>query len=138
MDAKLRTEILHRYGAVLENNSFTAGRIQDLPYERGLIRRALLDELLNCSDVQLQTHLKVALMSLDTFVSDEEFKLVSQHEASMKETSQRMKAEGANAILQLAEAATWESYTEILGRVRAEQEQTMACVRRLFPTAQDI
>jgi hypothetical protein len=138
VDAKLRTEILDRYGAVLENNACTVGRLRDLPYGKSLIRRALLDELLNNDDPQLQTHLKVGLMWLEAFVSDEEFAVVSKHEANMKETSRRMETEGANALLQAKEADTWEAYSEILRQVHAEQEQTMSCVRRLFPPAEGI
>jgi hypothetical protein len=134
VDAKRRAAILDRYGARLENNPYSVGRLRDLPFGKTLIRHALLEELLNNDDPQLQSHLETAIMSLEAFVSDEEFELVSKHEAAMKETSKKMENEGARAILSASEADTWEPYVEILERVHAEQAETMSCVRRLFPS----
>lgn len=135
MESKRRAEILDRYGAVLENNPYSVGRLRDLPCTKALIRLALLEELLSNDDPQFQSQLKIALMSLEAFVSDEEFDLVSKHEAAMNETSRNMQAHGARAILSASEASTWEPYIQVLERVRAEQEQTMSCIRRLFPSS---
>lgn len=134
MDAKRRADILDRYGAILESNPYSVGRLRDLPFEKQLIQRALLDELLNSEDEQFRGQVKIALMSLEMFVSDEEFAVVSKHEAAMKETSRKMENEGPGAILRAEESPTWEAYLEILRRVNEEQEHTMSCVHRLFPS----
>jgi hypothetical protein len=133
MDAKRRADILDRYGAFLESNPYSVGRLRDLPFEKHIIQRALLDELLNNDDEQFRGQVKIALMSLEMFISDEEFAVVSRHEAAMKETSRKMENEGPSAILRAEESPTWEAYLEILRRVNEEQEHTMSCVRRLFP-----
>lgn len=138
MDAKRRATILDRYGALLEANPYSVGRLGDLPFGKELIRRALLEELLNNSDSQLQSQLRIAIISLDAFVSDDDFELVSRHEAAMKKTSKTMADEGPRATLSAPEASTWEPYVQILGRVHAEQEETMSCVRRLFPSSDAI
>ena len=134
MDAKQRADILDQYGAILETNPYTVGRLRDLPFEKPIIQRALLDELLNNDNEQFRGHVKVALMCLEMFVSDEEFAVVSKHEASAKETSRRIEIDGPSEILRAEELATWGAYVEILRRVNEEQEHTMACVRRLFPS----
>lgn len=134
MEAKQRAAILDRYGALLESNPYSVGRLRDLPFKKALILRALFEELLNNDDPQFQSQLKIAIMSLETFVPDEDFELVSKHEAAMKETSKRMDTEGPKAILSASEASTWEPYVQILGRVHEEQEETMSCIRRLFPS----
>ena len=133
MEAKRRAEILNRYGALLGSNPYSVGRLRDLPFSKALIRSALLEELLNNNDPQFQSQLKIALMSLDAFVSDEDFGVVSRHEAAMKKTARKMETEGPTAILSASEGSTWEPYVQILGRVHAEQEETISCIRRLFP-----
>jgi hypothetical protein len=132
MESNRRAEILDRYGALLETNPFSVGRLRDLPFDRALIRRALLEELLNNDDSEFQSQLKIALMSLEAFVSDEDFEVVSRHEAGMKETSRKMQTQGPKAILSASETPSWEPYIQILGRVHAQQEEIMSCVRRLL------
>ena len=134
METKRRAEILDRYGALLESNPYSVGRLRDLPFKKTLIKRALLEELLNNDDLQFQSQLKIAIMSLEAFVADADFELVSKHEAAMKKTSKRMDTDGPKAILSASEASTWEPYVQILGRVHAEQEETMSCIRRLLPS----
>lgn len=76
MDAKLRSEIIGRYGALLEKRPYLFGRICELPYEKTIIRQALLDDLLEKHDPQFRESLKIGIMELESFVSDEEFSVV--------------------------------------------------------------
>ena len=134
MNVKLRTEIIERYGRILEARPHTVGRAGDLPYEKTLIRRALFESLLETDDQQLQEVFKVGLVELDAFLSDEEFDLASKHEDAIKETSRRTEREDIRAVLASVEAPDSVAYSEILTRIMAEQEQTLLCVRRLLPS----
>jgi hypothetical protein len=119
---------LEQYGAILEKNPYSVGRLRDLPFEKQQIRNALIEALINTDDAGLRTHLKSSLMWLEAFVSDEEFDLVSKHEADMLARSKGLKDAPTDAQL-----STWEPYVEILGRVRAKQRETMSCILRSFP-----
>ena len=39
MDAKRRADILDRYGAILESNPYSVGRLRDLPFEKQIIQQ---------------------------------------------------------------------------------------------------
>jgi len=132
METKRRIEIVNSYGKTLESCPFSVSRNRDLPFDKGLIRRALIETLLDNGDAQLRDHLKVAFLSLEMFVSDEEFDIVSRHEASVKEIACRMETEGPGAVRDFATAPYMDKYLEILGRVQIEQEQAMSCLRRLL------
>jgi hypothetical protein len=134
VDVKIRTEIVSRYGKILENRVHNVGRARDLPFDKALIRCALFESLLETNDSQTQEVLKVGLIELDAFLSDEEFELASKYEDAVMETSRRMETEELHAVLGCVEMPDSDAYSEILSRILAEQEQTLLCVRRLLPS----
>jgi hypothetical protein len=141
MDAARRTEILNAYGRVLENRPCSVGRMRDLPFDGGLIRQAILATLFSNHDPQFQEHLKVSLMELESFVSDEEFEVVRKYEAWLTETCARGKTEGLAAIgdsVTTHDALDADKYAEILQRVNEKEHEVISCLRRLHSSTESV
>lgn len=134
MDAKLRSEIIGRYGAVLEKRAapHIFGRICELPYEKAIIRQALLDDLLEKHDPQFREHLKIGIMMLESFVSDQEFSVVVKMDEWLSKNSQAV-PDASTWSRDVPDASTWDAYEELMRRVHEAQGQVLDCLRRFFP-----
>jgi hypothetical protein len=132
VDIRARTELVSRYASILENRPHVVGRTRDLPSSKALIRRALLESLLDTKNSAVQSAIEVGLVELDAFVSDEEFALVAAFEENTAAMSREMGSDGARAIIKSEATPNPDAYSEILKRVHTRQEQTLGCIRRLL------
>jgi hypothetical protein len=77
LSAEKRQEIIFAYLGKLEQTSSTVAMESDLPYEKGLIRLAILEELLENPETELRGHLEIAYVQLESFIPYEEFMVMA-------------------------------------------------------------
>jgi hypothetical protein len=129
MDHESRIDIIARYGFLLGRMTFTVGRSRDLPVPEGVIFRALLEELLSAADPQVRTNLEIGIVSLQSFVSDHDFEIVSSLEVAAR---QAVKTESETLA---SDKGHWGKYVAIIERIQGEQEKALNLIRQLFPIA---
>jgi len=76
MEAKERNDIISSYGATLLKFSMSIKSETVLPYSKGVIRRAIIEELLYASDSKNWDVLANGFLQLEDFVTQDEFKVV--------------------------------------------------------------
>ena len=101
MDSTRRMEIIFAYGVALENRQFPVGRETDLPFPKDLISEALSQELLSPSNPEMLNPLGVAFLGLESFISEDEYKIVIQYEQTIASAQKVAKEEGLESVREL-------------------------------------
>ena len=133
MKSTQRIEIISAYGNILENRRLIVGRESDLPFPKELIRQALAEELVNPSRPELLNALEIAFLELESFLTDEEFELVSQFLKAVAEGAPLLEkgdidlAQKAAALI----ADTPREAIEIQGKIARQQEERLRQVENM-------
>ncbi len=77
LSAQKRLEIISAYLGKLEQMCSTVALESDLPYEKELIRLAIIEELLENPDTELRGHLEIAYVELESFIPYEDFRVLA-------------------------------------------------------------
>lgn len=110
ISVRQRANIITEYNKVLENRKYTVGKASDLPFSKELIRKAIVQELLNPT-YKSQIHaMETAYLELETFVCEKEFEVIKKHE------------EGA---------ASLSEYAEIQRKILDRQKRRLEEIKRL-------
>jgi hypothetical protein len=120
MSAVRRADIIKKYNEILENREYTAGRASDLPFPKDLIRKAIVQELLNPTDKSRIQTLETAYLELETFVCEKEFEIIKKYE-------QDMGSEKTSPVITKGPS----EYSEIRHRILDSQKRRMEELRRL-------
>jgi len=115
-----RTYILKEYNKVLENRKYTVDRASNLPFPKEVIRKAIIQELLNPTYKSLIHDMEAAYLELETFVCEKEFKIIKKYEKDgvSKKTSPVI-TQGLS------------EYTEIRRKLLDSQKRRLEELRRL-------
>jgi len=110
--------------------------VRDLPYDRALIQQAIFDALQANPDPVFHEQLKVALISLDLFVSEAEFEAVANYEGIVEKIGDHPNEAETPATRQFVDeiAILDDCYRTIQRRVREKQEKTMECLHEFLGT----
>ena len=95
MDAEVRFKIISAFGAHLEAMKSVLGCESKLPYPKELIRQALAEELASPTMPKLVDAMESSFLSLEDFVSDQEYAVVQRHERLLAQRGQLQNADGA-------------------------------------------
>ena len=76
MDGEFCWKVISSYGRILEKCSSPVENECQLPFPKGVIRRAICQELFDNPDPDLRGHLEVAYAQLESFVPPEEFQVI--------------------------------------------------------------
>ncbi len=125
MDAITRAEVLRSYGTILAKSKNTVALKKSLPFQREVIEQAILDELRTNPHIELREQLKVAFLSLDIFVADEEFKIAKEYEhITEKVTALPHTADAELRELFSAMELVAESYVRMQRQVQEKQQES--------------
>lgn len=80
ISAGQRASIIAEYSKILDNRKYTAGRVADLPFQKEIIRKAIVQELLNPTHKSLIHDMETAYLELETFVCQKEFEIIKKFE----------------------------------------------------------
>lgn len=100
MDTEYRDRIISAYGMHLEatKSKSAFGRESDLPYPKNLIRQALAEELAFETIPELIEVTEAAFLSLEDFISDDDYLLVQRFEVLLAQRDNILKSEGDEVI----------------------------------------
>ena len=120
ISAGRRADIITEYNKVLKDRKYTAGRVADLPFPKELIRKAIVQEILNPTYKPLMHNLDTAYLELETFICEEGFEIIKKYErgATSKKTSPVV-SQGMS------------QYAEIRQKILDRQKKRMEELRRL-------
>jgi hypothetical protein len=120
ISSRQRADIITGYNKILENRKYTAGRAIDLPFPKEIIRKAIVQELLNPKYKSLIHDMETAYLELETFIGEKEFEIIRKYEqgTGSKETSPVI----TNGLSE---------YSEIRRRIIDRQKRRMEELRRL-------
>jgi len=125
-----RIEIISAYGAVLQNRRLTVGRESDLPSPKEIIRNALAEELVNPADLEMVNALEVSFIELESFLSDEEFEVVSQFERAIAEGKRLMEEGDPKRAAALISGVPKEAM-EIQRKINQQQEERLRQIQNI-------
>lgn len=120
ISAGQQADIFTEYLKILESRKYTAGRAIDLPFPKEIIRKAIVQELLNPTHKSLRHDMEAAYLELETFICEKDFEIVKKYEQSSgsKKTSPVI-TKGLS------------EYSEIRRRILDSQKMRMEKLRRL-------
>ncbi len=78
MEPDLRWQVISEYSNVLENLTPDMERESYLPFSKELIRQAICEELSENPDAELRSHLEVAFVRLESFLSEEDYEVIGE------------------------------------------------------------
>jgi hypothetical protein len=115
-----RADIITEYNKILENRKYTAGKATDLPFPKEIIRKAIVQELLNPRHKLLIHDMETAYLELETFIGQKEFEIIKKYEqgSGSKKTSPVI-TKGLS------------EYSEIRRKILSNQKRRMEELRRL-------
>jgi hypothetical protein len=120
ISASRLADVITEYDKVLESRKYTAGRATDLPFPKEIIRKAIVQELLNPTYKSLRHDMETAYLELETFVCDKEFEIIKKHEqGSVSKTTIPVITKGPS------------EYAEIQRKILDSQKRRMEELRRL-------
>jgi hypothetical protein len=115
-----RIDIITAYGKILENRKYTAGRTSDLPFSKEVIRKAIVQELLNPTYKSFLRDMETAYLELETFICEREFEIVKKYEqGSASGKSSPVITKGLS------------EYSEIRQKILLNQKRRLEELRRL-------
>jgi hypothetical protein len=112
------TDVISQYGKILGQRRHSAARVSDLPYAQGIIRAAILLELLSKANQGSNDALRIGFIELDSFLSDDEFEVIRMFEDSV--------AQGAHLSENDAQ-----SLREIAFEISTCDDEAIALMRRI-------
>jgi hypothetical protein len=120
ISASQRANIIIEYNKILENRRYTAGRAGDLPFQKEIIRKAIVQELLNPTYKSLKHDMETAYLELETFICEREFEIIKKYEQDIaSKTTTPVITQGPS------------EYAEIQRKILDSQKSRMEELRRL-------
>jgi len=90
ISAGQRADIITEYDKILESRRYTAGRAIDLPFPKEIIRKAIVQELLNPTHKSLRHDMEAAYLELETFICEKDFPVITKGLSEYSEIRRRI------------------------------------------------
>ncbi len=134
LDFDQRREIIFSYLQLLEEIKGPMALDSDLHYPKDLIRRAILEEILENPNGELRSQLEIAYVQLESFVTYEEHRIIAEFKAASMLSQEMADTRDPTSIIKsvkMVKRGTGDHAVKIQEKISENMRQRMAQIRRI-------
>ncbi len=134
LDLDRRREIIFDYLQLLEEIKGPMALDSDLPYSKDLVRRAILEEILENPNGELRSQLEIAYVQLEAFITYEEHRVIAEFKAASMRSQEMADTGDPTSIIRsvgMVKKGMGDRAVRIQERISDNMRQRMAQIKRV-------